>query len=285
MLSSSDGYELSGQYKASTKQWTIDEQFSRPNARHLVLNGEGTKLEAIVIAKDGYFRGQEFLAQRLGQSSAVPGLAQAAGSAWWKDTVSLVPTMPDFTDGTAFRATFLGSSANRRTDHQSIDGVDSVELSGTRADVFIASAPPYRLLRVRLKPGVEIDGLTDADLHYSNVGRDFGIVAPKDVIDFANLSTLPPIYTVLSVDTSACGSPCVVSARVKNLGGTIGAKGPSSVGFIMRSATGGPPIGSCTAKIQPDVGFNSTTTVSCTITGQATNAAVVTATADNPGHA
>ena len=53
----------------------------------------------------------------------------------------------------------------------------------------------------------------------------------------------------------------------------------------MRNATGGPPIGSCTAKIQPDVGFNSTTTVSCTITGQATNAAVVTATADNPGHA
>ena len=117
MLSSSAGYELSGQYKVSTKQWTIDEQFARPNARHLVLNGEGTKLEAIVIARDGYFRGQEFLAQRLGQSSAVPGLAQAAGSAWWKDTVSLVPTMPDFTDGTAFRATFLGSAANRRTDH------------------------------------------------------------------------------------------------------------------------------------------------------------------------
>src|SRR5947208_9077816 len=106
--------------------------------------------------------------------------------------------MPDFTDGTALRATFLGSASNRRTDHQSIDGVDSVELSGTRADVFIASEPPYRLLRVRLKPGVEIDGLTDADLHYSNVGRASGIVAPKDVLDFGDHRPAPQTYRVLT---------------------------------------------------------------------------------------
>jgi hypothetical protein len=285
MLGSSSSFEVSGEYTVASTRWTVDMQLARPDARHLVLNPQGVKVEAIIIGKDAYFRGQEFLAQRLGQSSAVPGLAQAAGNAWWKDTASLVPSLPDFTDGTAFRATFLGSAASRRTDHQPVDGVDAVELSGARADVFIASAPPYQLLRVRLQHGVEVDGLVDADLRYGNVGRDFGIVAPRDVIDFTNLSTLPPIYTVLSVDTSTCGSPCVVSARVRNLGGMTGAKGPSTIQFTMRAAASQIPIASCGAKVQPDVGFNATTTVSCTIAGQPVNGAVVTASADNPGRA
>jgi len=34
---------------------------------------------------------------------------------------------------------------------------------------------------------------------------------------FSNLSTLTPIYTVVSVDTSGCGSQCAVLALVKNL--------------------------------------------------------------------
>jgi hypothetical protein len=43
-------------------------------------------------------------------------------------------------------------------------------------------------------------------------------------------------------------------------------------------------LGSCQAQVQPDVGYNATTTVSCTIDGvQAQNAAVVTASATNPG--
>jgi len=180
-------------------------------------------------------------------------------------------------------ATFLGSAATQRTDHQPVGGLDAVELSGARADVFIASASPYQLLRVHLKKGVVVDGISDADLKYSNVDHDFKISAPTDVIDFGNLSTLPPIYTVISVDTSGCGSPCVVSAKLKNLGGMTGASAPSTITFAMNDAANGQALGSCQARVQPDVGYNATTTVSCTIAGQATNAAVVTATADNPG--
>jgi hypothetical protein len=46
-------------------------------------------------------------------------------------------------------------------------------------------------------------------------------------------------------------------------------------------------LGTCEAPVTPDVGYNATTTVSCTmsLSGQPENAAVVTATADNPGHA
>lgn len=287
MLSSASSYEISGSYSTGVVTWKVDLQLARPSSEHILLSREGLQIEALIIGRDGYFRGQQFMASRLGQNPDAPGLVQAAGNAWWKDTVSLVPSLPDFTDGATFRATFLGSAVTKRTDHQPVGGVDAIELSGARADVFIAGAAPYHLLRVHLKPGVEVDGLADADLTYANVDKDFGIAAPKDkdVIDFANLSTLPPVYTVLSVDTSRCAATCVVSARIKNLGGLTGAKGPSEVDFVIRETGKTTPIASCTSIVQPDVGYNSTATVSCSMSWEPTSAATVTATARNPGRA
>jgi len=58
------------------------------------------------------------------------------------------------------------------------------------------------------------------------------------------------------------------------------------VTFTMTDSASGQVVGSCQAKVQPDVGFNSTTTVACTmaaVNGQQVDAATVTATADNPG--
>jgi len=167
-----------------------------------------------------------------------------------------------------------------------VDGIDAVELSGTRADVFITAQAPYRVLRVRLKHGVVVDGIRDADLRYVNYNHDFQISAPADVIDFSNLSTLPPIYTVISVDTSGCGSPCVVSALLKNLGGLLHALAPSTVTFTMTDTASRQMVGSCQAQVVPDVTYNATTTVMCSIdniTAQQSNAATVTATPDNPG--
>ena len=285
MLTSATSLEIAGDYLEAGARWTIDLQIARPAARHvLVTNPQGEKVEAIIVGRDAYFRGQQFLAKHLGSDPLSQSLAKAAGSAWWKDTADLVPNLPELTDGATFRSTFLGSAVTRRTDHQSVDGVDAVELSGTRADVFIASAPPYPLLRIHLNKDAVIDGISDGDLHFSNVNHDFRITAPTDVINFSNLSTLPPIYTVVSVDTSGCGSPCVVAAKVKNLGGVAAAIAPSTVTFTMTDPASKQTLGTCQAKVQPDVGYNSTTTVSCTVSAQAVNAAVITATADNPGH-
>lgn len=285
MLTSATSMEIAGDYLEAGARWTIDLQIARPAARHvLVTNPQGEKVEAIIVGRDAYFRGQQFLAKHLGSDPLSQSLGKAAGNAWWKDTADLVPNLPELTDGATFRSTFLGSAVTRRTDHQSVDGVDAVELSGTRADVFIASAPPYPLLRVHLRKHAVIDGISDGDLHFSNVNHDFRITAPTDVINFSNLSTLPPIYTVVSVDTSGCGSPCVVAAKVKNLGGVAAAIAPSTVTFTMSDPASKQTLGTCQAKVQPDVGYNSTTTVSCTVSAQAVNAAVITATADNPGH-
>jgi hypothetical protein len=286
-LTKAKSFELKGRYLAiGGAEWAVDVQFT-PNGRRFVASSAGVSVEAILMPPLAFFRGQTFLASHLGSDPLSQNLVKAAGNAWWKGQLDYVPQMKNFTDGETFRATFLGSANTQRTDGQSVDGQPAVELSGTRADVFIAATPPYRLLRVHLKKDAVIDGLAAADLHYSNFDRLAPVTAPTNVIDFSNLSTLPPIYTVVSVDTSACAAPCTVSATLKNLGGSFGATSPSIVTFTLAAGVSGTVLGTCQASIVPDVGFNTTTTVSCTInvTTQPENAAVVTATVDNPGHA
>ncbi|HKW71903.1 MAG TPA: hypothetical protein VJQ08_03665 [Candidatus Dormibacteraeota bacterium] len=285
-LANSKTVELKGSYTSGGVQWTVDWQLTAA-AQHVSASGQGVGVEAIVTGKVAYFRGQQFLATHLGSDPLSQNLVKVAGNAWWKGSSGLLPAMKDFTDGPTFRATFLGSANTHRTDHQTLSGQEVVQLSGTRADVYIAAAPPYRLVRVHLKKAVVVDALADADLRYSNYDRVPPITAPTNVIDFSNLSTLPPVYIVQSVDTSGCGAPCVVSATLKNLGGATGASGPSVVTFTLTAAISGSVLGTCQSFVVPDVGYNGTTAVSCTInvSAQPENAAVVTATVDNPGRA
>jgi hypothetical protein len=267
---------------------TVDFEFVRPGTEHILVTGTRTKVEAIVIGAEAYFRGNDFLSSHMGADQLSRNLVRVAGNSWWKGSVGDAPQLPDLTNGSSFRATFLGTVITQRKDHASVDGLDAVVLSGPRADVYIAANPPYRVLRVVTKNGVFVDGITDADLRFGDFDRDFGIAVPKDVIDFSNLSTLPPLYTVVSVDTTGCASPCAVSVLLKNLGGLALAQAPSSVTFTLTDPATGKVVSSCKAQVRPDVGYNSTTTVGCTIPGVdggQVNSAVVTAVADNPGHA
>jgi hypothetical protein len=287
-LGNARSFEITGTYAGAGVAWTIDLQVVRPSTEHVALSGGGITLEAIVDGSDAYFRGQEFLSQHLGGDPASRSLVQATGGAWWKGSVSDAPQLPDFTDGAQLQATFLGSAVTQRHDHDSVDGVAAVRFSGPRADVYIGEASPYRLLRVHMKKGAEVDGIAAADLRYTSFDHDFGIVDPTDVINFADLSTLPPNYTVLSVDTTRCGSPCIVSAKVKNLGGGKGARAPSTVTFTMTDSVSQRVLGTCAVQVQPDVGYNATSTVTCVIAGVAGatfNSARVTATPNNPGRA
>jgi hypothetical protein len=286
-LDAARSLELSGTYVDAGQTWKVDLQLARPDVEHAVVDGPPGRLEAIVLGKDGYFRGQDFLSQHMGADPVSRDLVKAAGNGWWRGSTANAPKLPELTDGSAFRAAFLGPAATQRSDHVAVAGVSAVVLSGPRGQVFIDEASPYRLLRVRIRKGASIDGLAEADLRYMNFDRDFGVKAPGDVIDFSNLSTLPPIYTVVSVDASRCaGTPCVVSALLKNLGATSGAVAPSTVTFELTDAASGKVVGSCRVPIRPDVPYNATTTASCTISidaGQAVSAAMVTATPDNPG--
>ena len=286
-LLGADSFEITGSYSDGSNRWSIDVQLRQPGSESVIVTAADVKLEAILIGNDAYFRGQQFLSAHMGSDIVSRSFVKAAGNGWWKGSAGHVPQLTDLTDGNAFRSTFLGQAITQRTDHLSVDGVDAVDLSGTRGEVFISAQAPYRVLRVRLKHGVVVDGIRDADLRFVNYNSDFQISAPADVIDFSNLSTLPPIYTVLSVDTSGCASPCALSALLKNLGGMTGARAPSTITFTMTDTASRQPVGRCQAQVVPDVGYNATTTVSCTIvdvTAQRSNAATVTATPDNPGH-
>ncbi len=286
-LIAADSFEITGSYSDGSKQWSIDLQLSRPDSEHVTVTTADVKLEAIVLGNNAYFRGQQFLSAHMGGDLVSRSFVQAAGNGWWKSSAGHVPDLTDLTDGNLFKTTFLGPAVTERTDHLSVDGIAAVELSSARGDVFVTAQAPYRVLRLRLKRGVVVDGIREADLRFVNYNNDFRIAAPADVIDFSNLSTLPPIYTVLSVDTSRCASPCTVSALLKNLGGMTGARAPSTVTFTMTDTASRQPVGRCQTQVVPDVGYNATTTVSCTIddvTAQRSNAATVTATPDNPGH-
>jgi hypothetical protein len=285
-LIAADSFEITGSYREGTATWSIDLQRGRPNSEHVTVTTSNVKLEAIIVGSDAYFRGQAFLSAHMGSDLISRSFVQAAGNGWWKGAAGHVPQLTDLTDGNTFRSTFLGQTVTQRRDHVIVDGIDAVDLSGARAEVFITAQAPYRVLRVRLNHGVVVDGIRDADLRFSNYNRDFQISAPAGVIDFSNLTTLPPIYTVLSVDTSGCASPCAVSALLKNLGGLIAARAPSTITFTMTDTASRQVIGKCQAPVAPDVGYNATTTAGCTIdtaSPLSSNAAAVTATADNPG--
>jgi len=287
-LSAADSFEITGSYSEGGNAWSIDLQLRRPDSEYVTVTTPDLKLEAIILGNNTYFRGQQFLSAHMGSDLVSRSFVKAAGNGWWKGSAGQIPHLTDLTDGNVFRSTFLGQAVTQRTDHVSVDGVDAVDLAGARAEVFITARAPYRVLRVRLKHGVVVDGIRDADLRFTNYDSDFHISAPGDVIDFSNLTTLPPIYTVVSVDTSGCGSPCVVSALLKNLGGLTHAQAPSSITFTVTDTAARQVLGSCKTQVVPDVKYNSTTTVTCSIdnvSAQQSNAATVTATPDNPGRA
>lgn len=278
-------FELAGIYQESGTQAGIDLQIAGGGHEHMT-NG---KVEAILLGGPTYFRGGKFLAQHLGSDAQSQAILAAVGNAWWTGLAGTAPPdLPDFTTPAAFTATFLGSAITARNDHAAVNGRAAVELSGPRGDVYVGLDQPHRLLRIAEGAQAVIDGISGADFRYTNFGRDFGIAAPKDVVDFGNLSTLPPIYTVVSVDVSGCADVCVLAAVVRNLGGLKGAKAASRVRFTLTDAASGATVAGCTTAVAPDVGYNATTRVTCTILGvgpQQLNAGIVTATPDNPGHA
>lgn len=283
-LDSSD-FEMTGGFVSAGTAGTLDLQLAKAGGERLLLSGSGAPLEAILSRDASYFRGRQFLLAHVATDARSRQLAAAAGDGWWKGLPASIPKLTDFTDGTAFRSTFLGPAADRRIDHVEVDGVPAVEFSGPRADAYLAAAPPGQPLRLRLHEGVTVDGLSAADFHYARFGQVAPITPPAGVIDFADQATLPPLYTVVSVNTSHCQSPCQVEAVVENVGGTRPPPSPATITFTLTDAVSGGTLGSCQVKIVPGVGYGSTTTLGCAIAGLADadlNAATVTATVTNP---
>ena len=211
----------------------------------MVITRANLHLDAIQVGPAEYFRGQQFAAERLGSDPVALAVVRAAATGWWKGLPGTVPALAEFTRGDAFRTAFLGAAVTRRTDGVEVGGVRAVELSGRRADVWVASGRPHRVLAVRLQAGVTVDGITGAVFQYGGYGSRVDIAPPSQVIDFSTLSVAPPIYTVLAVDTSACAATCVLAASLKNLGGSAPTVSPSTVRFTVTDPASGAPVGTC----------------------------------------
>src|SRR5579859_7914934 len=204
-LGPSATFAMYGSYAAGGQRWQVSAVLVRPDREDISVTGPGGQVEAILIGGRAYFRGQSFLAKHMGGDPQSQQLVRAAGNAWWAGSSAFAPTMPDLTTGAAFRSTFLGAAVTHRADDVAIDGLLTVELSGPRADVFIRQDQPHYLVHLRMKRGVVVDGLGGADLSYGSFDSPrLEVQPPTDVIDFSNLTTLPSIYTVVSVDTSRC---------------------------------------------------------------------------------
>ena len=140
-LTTAKSFEIIGSYTESGDRWSIDLQVTPPASQHVVVSKADLKLEAITIGTTAYFRGNQFLSQHMGTDLLSRNLVKAAGNAWWAGSASNVPRLPDLTDGSNFRSTFLGTNLSQRSEHASVDGLDAVDLSGPRADVFVAANP------------------------------------------------------------------------------------------------------------------------------------------------
>ncbi|HEV2953090.1 MAG TPA: hypothetical protein VG015_03265 [Candidatus Dormibacteraeota bacterium] len=287
-LATASTFEVTGAYTVAGSPWLIDVQVVRPNTEHVKVNEKGIDLEGIQIGARAYFRGQAFLAQQLGSAPNVTNLVKAVGDRWWTSGSSTPPDFSAFTDPTRIKADFLNTLLVTRKDHLLVEGTDTAELSDPQQDLYVQEVSPHRLVRLHLKTGSTVAGISNGNIDFTNYGKDFGIVPPPEVIDFNNLSTLPPNYTVLSVDTSGCGiSTCVVAAKVQNLGGTTGAMAPSTVSFAVVDTGSGKAIGNCVATVSPDLAYNATGVVSCVVPGVSAASFVsaqVTATPTNPAY-
>jgi hypothetical protein len=288
-LDSAKSFEVSGRFSDAGKKYTMDLQLRRPSSVHLTMTINGVGLEAIEVGPKAYYRGADFLAQAAGPAAGSPTgprLVKAVGDRWWTASEKPAPDLSGLTDNQKLKANFLNSLLVNRKEHVTVSGLDTVELSGKDGTVNISDTTPHRLVRVQVPSGMTVDGYTDADLRFSNYGKDFSITAPSGVLDFSDPSTLPPLYDVLSVDSSGCrsASSCVVAATVKNRTGLAGAPAQSTVTFNL-SDSGGKSIGTCSAGIAPDVANGATTTVSCKVPlGGFSGAFTVHATPSNPAY-
>jgi len=82
-LTQAKGFDINGTYSTSAGElWAIDVQLVRPNTERATASTGDQKVEAIILGETAYFRGQKFLAARMGSDPLSQNLVKAAGSSW-----------------------------------------------------------------------------------------------------------------------------------------------------------------------------------------------------------
>lgn len=293
-LSKASGFEVTGKFTSAPDTYQIDLQYQSSGAAHIDITKGATHLELLQSGGKAYYRGKDFVSATAGSDTFGQALARAVGDKWFTSKDATPLDMSGLTDAAKVKSNFLTNLTVNRKDNVSVNGTDTAELSDSKSILNITESQPYQLVRLRTQSGKTVSDMTNADLAFSNYGKNFNISAPTTVFTMDDPTTWPAYYVVTSINLDQCGSdPCTVSAAVQNNGGRASAPAPSIVTFTLTNDSGGAVVGTCKATITPDVANGKSSRVSCSVTGGAWTAFInsagtgyyhVKADTDNPAY-
>ena len=290
-LAKATSFEIAGSLTSGSDQVKFDAQFTAPSTLHMTRKVNGLDVEVIQIGGASYYRGKDYVTSVVGTNAVGQALTKYIGDTRWITSKAATPIdMSPLTNANQVKANFLSTLDMKRSDHVTVDGVDTAELSDSGSILNISESSPYQLIRLRTPAGKTVDGIKDLDIDFSNYGKAFGTAAPAAVFSLDDAATWPPYYTVSSISLERCsGDPCTVSVTVANQGGTSSGSAPSTVTATLTNDAGGAVLGTCKAPITPDAPHGQSKAVTCTVTGGAWKTFVqqggnfhAAATIDNP---
>ena len=272
-LAHATGLEVSGAFSKDSEDFSVDIQLNPPHSAHITAGKSAStqtsvNYEAVQIDGKDYYRSLDLARSATVDTPQAKLVARMLENRWF--TYKGTPfDLGIFASAADIKANFLTDLRVSRKDDVDAGGQNTAQLATGDYVVNITEASPHRLVFVQTVAGKTVQGMSQAHIAIKSYNKDFAIQAPTKVIDLDDPTTWPPLYTIVSVENSQCGSPCTLSAQVKNLGGLEGASAPSSVTFELTNTANHSVLGSCTVTIQHDIAHNQTATERCTISSSA----------------
>ena len=272
-LAQATGLEVSGAFSRDSEDFSVDIQMNPPHSAHITASKSSTSqtsvnYEAVQIDRKDYYRSLDVARIAAGDTAEARMVARMLGGRWF--TYKGKPfDLGMFASAADIKANFLTDLKVSRKDNVDAGGQNTAQLASGDYVLNITEASPHRLVFLQTVAGKTVQGMSQAHMAIKNYNKDFAIEAPTRVIDLDDPTTWPPLYTIVSVENSRCGTPCTLSAQVKNLGGLEGASAPSTVTFDLTNSANHKVLGSCMVTIQPNVQHNQAVTERCTISGSA----------------
>ncbi len=272
-LAHATGLEVNGAFSKESGDFSVNIQMNPPHSAHITASKSSSSqtslnYEAIQIGDKDFYRSLDLAKLAAAQTPDAQQVARMVGGRWF--TYSGTPLdLGVFASAADIKANFLTDLKVSRKDNVDAGGQNTAQLATGDYVLNITEASPHRLVFLQTVAGKTVQGYSQAHMSITNYNKVFAIEAPPKVVDLDDPATWPPLYTIVSVENSRCGTPCTLSAQVKNLGGVEGATAPSTVTFDLKNSANQKVLGSCNVTIHPDLPHNQTVTERCTISSSA----------------
>src|SRR6266446_1460993 len=234
-LAHATGLELEGAFTKDQSDMAVDIQTNPPHAAHIAAskqepNSQAIQVEVIQVDQKDYYRSVDLARVAAAASANAELVAHMVGGRWF--TYQATPLdLGGFANVGDVKANFLTDLKVSRRDDVDVGGQGTAELSTGDYLINITEASPHRLVFLRTATGKTVNGLSLVHMLIKDYNKDFAIKAPTNAVDLDNPTSWPPLYAVLSVENSRCGTPCTLTAQIKNFGGGGTAPGPSTLTF------------------------------------------------------